>query len=108
MSLVENRFGGNGLYLLDEPEAALSPARLMELMCHIRRLEKQGSQFIIATHSPILMSYPGAEVLQLTQEGIQAVSYRETDHYRLSRQFLENPERMCRYLFGDETERNAE
>ena len=101
MALVENRFGGNGLYILDEPEAALSPAKLLELLCHIRRLEKENSQFIISTHSPILMTYPGAQILYLTQEGIQEVSYRETEHYRLTKQFLENPERMFRYLFGE-------
>ena len=102
MALVENRFGGDGLYILDEPEAALSPSRLLELMCHIRRLEKRNSQFIISTHSPILMAYPGAEVLQLTEKGIHSVSFRDTEHYRLSRQFLNDPERMCEYLFAGE------
>ena len=102
MSLVANRFGGNGLYLLDEPEAALSPMRLMELMCFIRELEKQNSQFIISTHSPILMAYPGAEVLYLTEEGIRSVSYRDTEHYRITRHFLNNPEQMCKHLFADE------
>ena len=101
MSLVENRFGGNGLYILDEPEAALSPARLLELLCHIRRLEKQGSQFIISTHSPMLMAYPGAEVLQLTQEGIRSVSYRETEHFVLMSQFVNSPEHMFKYLFSE-------
>ena len=101
MALVEHRFGGQGLYILDEPEAALSPARLLELMCHIRELERQGSQFIISTHSPILMAYPGAEVLYLTQTGIRSVSYRETEHYQLSRRFLENPERMLQQLFDE-------
>ena len=102
MALGENRFGGDGLYILDEPEAALSPSRLLELMCHIRRLEKRNSQFIISTHSPILMAYPGAEVLQLTEKGIHSVSFRDTEHYRLSRQFLNDPERMCEYLFAGE------
>ena len=102
MALVENRFGGNGLYILDEPEAALSPMRIMELMCFIHELEKQNSQFIISTHSPILMAYPGAEVLYLTEEGIRPVSYRETEHYRLTRQFLDHPEQTCRYLFSDD------
>lgn len=102
LALVENRFGGSGLYLLDEPEAALSPARILELMCHIRDLEKKNSQFIISTHSPMLMAYPGAEVLYLTEEGIHPVSYRETEHYRLAKRFLNDPERMCGYLFGEE------
>ena len=102
MSLVANRFGGNGLYLLDEPEAALSPMRLMELMCFIRELEKRNSQLIISTHSPILMAYPGAEVLYLTEKGIRSVSYQDTEHYRITRHFLNNPEQMCKHLFADE------
>lgn len=101
MALVANRFGGNGLYILDEPEAALSPAKILELMCHIRELEKMNSQFIISTHSPILMAYPGAQVLYLTEDGIRPVSYQETDHYRITRQFLNAPEQMCRYMFSD-------
>ena len=102
MALVKNRFGGNGLYILDEPEAALSPSRLLELMCHIHELEKKNSQFIISTHSPILMAYPGAEVLYLTQDGIKSVSYQQTEHYRITKQFLNAPEQMCKYLFADE------
>lgn len=101
MALVKNRFGGNGLYILDEPEAALSPARLLELMCHIRDLEKKNSQFIISTHSPILMAYPGAQILYLTEDGIRNVSYRETEHYQLTKQFLNAPEQMCKYLFSE-------
>ena len=101
MALVENRFGGNGLYLLDEPEAALSPNRLMGLLVRIHDLVEAHSQFIIATHSPILMSYPGAQVYELTEAGIQAVDYRDTAHYRMTRSFLENPERMFRYLLED-------
>ena len=99
MALVENRFGGNGIYILDEPEAALSPARILELMCHIHRLVEENSQFIISTHSPILMAFPGAEVLQLTKDAISSVPYTETEHFKLSRQFLNAPEKMCRYLF---------
>lgn len=102
MALVANRFGGNGLYILDEPEAALSPSKILELMCHIHELEKQNSQFIISTHSPILMAYPGAELLYLTEDGIRAVSYKETEHYQITKQFLNAPEQMCRYLFSDD------
>jgi len=102
MSLVENRFGGNGLYILDEPEAALSPSRLLELMCHIHNLEKKNSQFIISTHSPILMAYPGAQILCLTQNGIRSVSYQETEHYQITKQFLNAPEQMCKYLFSED------
>jgi len=102
MALVKNRFCGNGLYILDEPEAALSPSKLLELMCHIHTLEKQDSQFIISTHSPILMAYPNAQILYLTQEGISVVSYQETEHYQVTKQFLNAPEQMCKYLFSDE------
>ncbi len=101
MALVENRFGGNGLYILDEPEAALSPTRLLELMCHIHTLEQKNSQFIISTHSPILMAYPNAQILYLTQDGISSVSYQETEHYQVTKQFLNAPEQMCKYLFSE-------
>ena len=104
MSLVENRFGGNGLYLLDEPEAALSPSRILQLMCHINDLEQMNSQFIISTHSPILMGYPGADVIYLTQDGIRSVPFRETEHYQITKQFLDAPERMYRYLFNQSQE----
>lgn len=98
LALVEHRFGGHGLYLLDEPEAALSPARLMTLMVMLDQLVKQDSQFVIATHSPILMAFPGARLYQLGEAGVTAVEYRETEHYQLTRRFLENPERMLHYL----------
>lgn len=104
MSLVENRFGGNGLYLLDEPEAALSPSRILQLMCHINDLEQMNSQFIISTHSPILMGYPGADVLYLTQDAIRSVPFRETEHYQITKQFLDAPERMYPYLFNQNQE----
>lgn len=101
LALVQNRFSGHGLYLLDEPEAALSPMRLMTLLAEMDRLVKADSQLIIATHSPILMAFPDAEILQITETGIDAVPYRETEHYVLTRRFLEQPERMLRYLLGD-------
>lgn len=102
LALVRSRFGGRGLYVLDEPEAALSPASMMELLAHIRRLEEGGAQFLIATHSPILMTYPGAALLLIDQNGIRNASYRETSHYQLTRRFLENPARMYRMLFQKE------
>lgn len=104
LSLVESRFGGEGLYLLDEPEAALSPARQLTLLGEMHRLVGRDSQFIIATHSPILMAYPGARLYLLDESGIQPVQYRETEHYQLTRRFLEDPERMLRYLFSEEEE----
>lgn len=99
LALVRNRFGGKGFYIFDEPEAALSPASQMELLAHIHRLVEENSQLVLATHSPILMSYPGAEVLEITSDGIRSVDYRKTSHYQLTRRFLENPEAMYRTLF---------
>lgn len=99
MALVENRFGGNGLYILDEPEAALSPSRLLQLMYCIDDLVKHNSQFIISTHSPILMAFPGAEVFELSEEEITSVPYQETEHFRITKQFMNAPEKMLKYLF---------
>ncbi len=98
MSIVQNRFSGNGLYLLDEPEAALSPMRLLTLLAEIQRLVEMDSQFIIATHSPILMAFPGAEIMEFSADGIRKVRYYETEHYRITKQFLDNPEQMLHYL----------
>jgi predicted ATPase len=94
-----NRFGGNGLYLLDEPEAALSPKRQLAILTRIHDLVGERSQFIIATHSPILMAFPDAYIYQFSQDGIERVAYEETEHYRITRSFLSNPERMMRVLF---------
>lgn len=102
LALVQNRFGGRGLYLLDEPEAALSPSRQLTLMAEIHRLVGQDSQFVIATHSPILMAMPGAVIFELSDQGIRTVPYRETEHYQLTRGFLENPEHMLRYLLDEQ------
>ena len=102
LRLVQNRFGGHGLYLLDEPEAALSPARQLTLLGQMRLLVEADSQFIVATHSPILMAYPGARIYLLDEAGVRPVAYRETEHYQLTRRFLEDPERMFRYLFSEE------
>ena len=98
MDLVSNRFEGNGLYLLDEPEAALSPQRLLSLLVAIDNLVKSNSQFIIATHSPILMAYPDAEILQFDEYGIHPVEYKETDQYLITKQFLDNPQHMIDIL----------
>ena len=98
LALVQNRFGGHGLYLLDEPEAALSPTRQLSLLALLDQLVREDSQLIIATHSPILMALPGAEILQFSQDGVEPVSYRDTEHYQITRRFLEDPDRMLRYL----------
>ncbi len=101
MRLVEERFGGNGIYILDEPEAALSPMRLLRLMSNIKRLVDKNSQFIISTHSPILMAFPDADIFEIKEEGIENVPFEETEHYRVTKNFLDNPQRTFRHLFED-------
>ena len=101
LALVEERFRGQGLYLLDEPEAALSPMRQMRLLCQMDKLVKQGSQFIISTHSPILMTCPCAQVMQIDQTGIREISYREAEAFQLTRRFLNDPEHMLHLLLEE-------
>lgn len=96
-----HRFGGKGLYVMDEPEAALSPSRQMAMLARMHRLVGLHSQFIIATHSPILMAYPDAWIYQLNAEGIQRVAWQETDHYIITKQFLNNHDRMLGELLAD-------
>ncbi len=99
LAIASNRFRGRGLYILDEPEAALSPSRQLALLAIIHRLVNDRSQFIITTHSPILMAYPEADIFQINREGIIKTSYKDTEHYKVTKQFLDNPERMLHYLF---------
>ncbi|HEY9060134.1 MAG TPA: AAA family ATPase [Pseudobacteroides sp.] len=101
MALVQNRFRGNGLYILDEPEAALSPLRQMTLLAEFNRLVKNNSQFIIATHSPILLAYPNSDIFELTDDDIKITEYKKTEHYTLTKRFLDNPEKMLKYLFDE-------
>ena len=98
MALVQNRFFGNGLYILDEPEAALSPTRILTLIAEIDALVKDNSQFIIATHSPMLLAFPEAEILELTAEGIRPIKYQDCEHYKITRSFLDDPQRTLKYL----------
>jgi len=100
LTLLEHRFG-QGLYFLDEPEAALSPQRQLAFLILLDQLVRQHSQLVIATHSPIIMSYPRARIYCFSDEGIRSIHYRETEHYRVTRRFLESPERMLRYLLDD-------
>ena len=102
MALLTQKFRGNGLYLLDEPEAALSPSRQLSALAVIHKLVKNDSQFIIATHSPILMAYPNARIYLFSETGIREVTYEDTDHYRVARDFLNYREQMLRVLFEDE------
>lgn len=99
-TLLTKRFVGNGLYLFDEPEAALSPTRQLSMLTRLHDLCLQNSQFVIATHSPILLSYPDALIYQITESGIIKVSYEETEHYQTTRNFLNNHEKMLRILLG--------
>lgn len=98
MSIMKNRFSGHGLYILDEPEAALSPSRQMAMLSLMKRLVDDDSQFIISTHSPILMAYPEAEIIELDETGFRPTPYKETSHYRLTNYFLNNTEQMLNEL----------
>jgi predicted ATPase len=100
LKLVKNRFSGKGLYILDEPEAALSPERQMSLLCLINQLVKEGSQFIIATHSPILISYRDGKILDLNNN-FKEVKYKETDIYNLYKMYLDEPDAMQHRLFDE-------
>jgi len=97
MALFENRFS-QGLYFLDEPEAALSPQRQLEFLIMLHLIVGQDSQFVIATHSPIIMSYPNAKILHFSKDGIEAVEYEETEHYLITKTFLDSPQRMLKHL----------
>lgn len=100
LALANHRFRGHGLYILDEPESALSPQRQLTLLSIIHDLvEARASQFIIATHSPILMAYPKALIYRLSPAGIEQVAYEDTEHYRITRDFLDSPERFFKTLF---------
>ncbi len=98
LALLENRFGGKGLYILDEPEAALSPQRQLAALKRIHQLVQAGSQFVIATHSPILMAYPEASIFVCTPQGIRLRAYEDTEHYEVMHAFMANPRRMLKEL----------
>lgn len=99
-ALFANRFGKKGIYLLDEPEAALSPARQLAFLRRMHELSPH-SQFIIATHSPILLGYPGARIFQFDQLPISPVAYEDTPHYEITRGFLNNRELYLRKLLEE-------
>jgi predicted ATPase len=107
LALVTHRFGGQGLYILDEPEAALSPQRQLTVLSRMHDLIGDGSQFIIATHSPILMAYPDAWIYECGADGIRRVAYEDTEHYQVTRSFLVNPERMLQVLLERPGEKGA-
>lgn len=90
-----------GLFVFDEPESALSPQRQLALLVAINKLVSQGSQFIIATHSPILLAYPGASIYQLSKEGVEHVAYDDVEHVTITRDFLKDPSRYMYRLLND-------
>ena len=98
---MENRFGGQGLYILDEPEAALSPTSQMWMLSRMHELIKKDSQFIIATHSPIILSYPDAWIYQIGDKGLDRVAYEDTDHYQVTKSFLDRYPQMLEILLED-------
>jgi predicted ATPase len=102
LALFTHRFE-QGLYILDEPEAALSPQRQLSFLKVIHDLSSPGhAQFLIATHSPIILSFPGAVLFSLDGDSIRQIEYRESQHYQLTRDFLNAPERFHRHLFEPE------
>lgn len=98
MTLLTERFGAKGLYILDEPESALSPQRQLAALFRIHDLIQQGSQFLIATHSPILLAYPDSTIYQFSAEGIDTVSYQDTDTFQIMKAFINNPEKMLQIM----------
>jgi predicted ATPase len=104
MAVLINKLKGDGIYLLDEPEAALSPNRQLAALSAIHRLVENSSQLIIATHSPILLSYPRAKIIQFDNSGVCEIAYEDTDHFSLTKDFLNNyRHRLDRLLSDDDT-----
>lgn len=101
MAVLLNRLGGNGVYIFDEPEAALSPTRQMALISRIHELVNQDSQFIIATHSPIIMSYPNSKIYSF-DDGFKEVQYEDTEHYQVTKRFMNNTSKMLDILLDNE------
>jgi predicted ATPase len=108
LTLARERFGPEGLYLLDEPEAALSPRRQMSFLSRMHVLVGQGSQFIVATHSPILLAYPAASIHLFSAEGMTPTAYEDTEHFGLTRDFLVNRERYLKELLATDEEEQGD
>ncbi len=100
MALVENRFGPRGLYLLDEPESALSPTRQLRLLRRMHELVRQGSQFIVASHSPILLGYPDARIYELGDFGIRRTAYESLEHVAVTRRFVSDRAAYLKSILG--------
>lgn len=97
MSLILNRFSGNGLYILDEPEAALSPTRQLAMVKRMHELIKEDSQFIIATHSPIILGYPSS-VIYSADDYLKTIEYEETEHFQVMKEFVNNRKGILQHL----------
>jgi predicted ATPase len=101
LSLFNNQFEA-GIYVLDEPEAALSPARILAFMSVIHKLDQSGrAQFLIATHSPMLICYPGATIYQFDEDDVRETRYEDTEHFHLTKSFLDNPALYLRHLMNN-------
>lgn len=99
LKILQTRIGDKGIFLLDEPEAALSPLKQLSLIFLILEISKnKNAQFIIATHSLILMGIPGASLYEIQEDSMKLVEFKETDHYRITKIFLENPDHYLRHL----------
>lgn len=101
-ALIENRFSGNGLYILDEPEAALSPNRQLGFLSRMHELVGQKSQFVIATHSPIILGYPDAQIYEFTSNGVTPAAYEDLEHVQVTRNFLNRRQIFLDTLLSDE------
>ena len=102
MAVLLNKFRGDGIYLLDEPEAALSPNRQLAALRAIHQLVEASSQFVIATHSPILLAYPHARIVLFDRSGVSEVAYEDTEHYAVTRDFLNHHRRRVEQLLADD------
>lgn len=102
MAVLVHKLRGNGLYLFDEPEAALSPNRQMAALTAIHQLVEAGSQFVIATHSPILLAYPHARIVQFDGSGVHEVAYEDAEPYAVTHDFLNHHARRVEQLLADE------
>ena len=102
MAIFWHRFGGDGLYIMDEPEAALSPDKQLSFLTHLHDLVSRNSQFIIATHSPIILSYPDSLIYEFTESGPSPTEWENTRHVDLTRQFLNHPDRFLKILLEDD------
>lgn len=100
--LFENRLSGDGLYIMDEPEAALSPSRQLSFLARLHQLVNARSQFIIATHSPIILAYPDAWIYQASSSGLDRIAYQDTEHYQVTRNFLTRPQTFLDILLAED------